>query len=215
MEDAKYQALVAEMQQMRNDFVSQMTELRAEVAQLKEQVTGKVADQGTQERNSHNGPDEPFVTHAASTRVVAASRIHEKKPFDWDLFIRAWLPRIFIFVLLLGVVFGFVAAVKAGYLTEPIRLRHRLCGGHRVHCPRRTANFVKARRTGTSADRRRHLHPYPLHLCRQSLIWFIAIHPRFPVGSPLHRRRRVLFLASQIASPGRRSRRDRSWFPFW
>ena len=121
MEDAKYQALVAEMQQMRNDFVSQMTELRAEVAQLKGQVAGKEADQGTHERNSHNGPDGPFVTHAASIRVVAASRIHEKKPFDWDLFIRAWLPRIFIFVLLLGVVFGFVAAVKAGYLTEPIR----------------------------------------------------------------------------------------------
>lgn len=45
-----------------------------------------------------------------------------KAPKDWEhLIARVWLPRIFIVVLLLGVLWGFTAAVSAGYLTEPVR----------------------------------------------------------------------------------------------
>ncbi|MDR0268221.1 DUF2339 domain-containing protein [Paenibacillus sp.] len=45
-----------------------------------------------------------------------------KPPKDWEhLIARVWLPRIFIVVLLLGVLWGFTAAVTAGYLTEPVR----------------------------------------------------------------------------------------------
>ncbi|GIO33901.1 MULTISPECIES: DUF2339 domain-containing protein [Paenibacillus] len=45
-----------------------------------------------------------------------------KPPKDWEhLIARVWLPRVFIVVLLLGVLWGFTAAVKAGYLTEPVR----------------------------------------------------------------------------------------------
>lgn len=45
-----------------------------------------------------------------------------KAPKDWEYLIaRVWLPRIFIVVLLLGVLWGFTAAVSAGYLTEPVR----------------------------------------------------------------------------------------------
>ncbi|GIO66322.1 DUF2339 domain-containing protein [Paenibacillus cookii] len=45
-----------------------------------------------------------------------------KPPKDWEhLIARVWLPRVFIVVLLLGVLWGFTAVVKAGYLTEPVR----------------------------------------------------------------------------------------------
>lgn len=41
---------------------------------------------------------------------------------DWEhLIARVWLPRIFIVVLLLGVLWGFTAAIDAGIITEPIR----------------------------------------------------------------------------------------------
>lgn len=43
-------------------------------------------------------------------------------PKDWEhLIARVWLPRIFIVVFLLGVLWGFTAAVNAGIITQPIR----------------------------------------------------------------------------------------------
>lgn len=43
-------------------------------------------------------------------------------PRDWEhLIARVWLPRIFIVVFLLGILWGFTAAVNAGIITEPIR----------------------------------------------------------------------------------------------
>lgn len=43
-----------------------------------------------------------------------------KKDWEHDL-ARVWLPRVFIVVLLLGVLWGFVAAVNANYITEEVR----------------------------------------------------------------------------------------------
>jgi uncharacterized membrane protein len=52
-------------------------------------------------------------------------RIPAKPPkpkTDWEhLIARVWLPRIFIAVLLIGVVWGFTAAASAGIITEPVR----------------------------------------------------------------------------------------------
>ncbi|WP_161409050.1 DUF2339 domain-containing protein [Paenibacillus silvestris] len=43
-------------------------------------------------------------------------------PRDWEhLIARVWLPRIFVIVFLLGVLWGFTAAVSAGFITEPVR----------------------------------------------------------------------------------------------
>lgn len=41
---------------------------------------------------------------------------------DWEhLIARVWLPRVFVLVLLLGILWGFKAAVSAGFVTEPAR----------------------------------------------------------------------------------------------
>src|SRR5699024_3515756 len=46
-----------------------------------------------------------------------------KEQTDWETLIgKIWLPRIFIFVLLLGVVWGFRIAVDAGWLNETARV---------------------------------------------------------------------------------------------
>jgi uncharacterized membrane protein len=41
---------------------------------------------------------------------------------DWDGFGKVWVPRIFIVVLLIGVVFGFMAAVNAGLINRQTRV---------------------------------------------------------------------------------------------
>ena len=47
----------------------------------------------------------------------------EKVPVDWEHLIgRVWLPRIFIFVLLIGILWGFKAAVDYGIITDPIKV---------------------------------------------------------------------------------------------
>lgn len=49
-------------------------------------------------------------------------KVPERKPFDWDNFGKVWVPRIFIIVLLVGVVFGFIAAVNAGLINRQTRV---------------------------------------------------------------------------------------------
>ncbi|GBF77853.1 hypothetical protein PA598K_06429 [Paenibacillus sp. 598K] len=44
-----------------------------------------------------------------------------RPPIDWEAVARVWLPRVFIVVLLLGVLWGFSAAIAAGYINEPVR----------------------------------------------------------------------------------------------
>ncbi|WP_221563566.1 DUF2339 domain-containing protein [Alkalihalobacillus sp. TS-13] len=47
---------------------------------------------------------------------------HPKDPMDWERVIgQIWLPRIFIFVLLLGVIWGFKAASEVGIINESVR----------------------------------------------------------------------------------------------
>jgi len=66
----------------------------------------------------------PEVTTQAGPQPEpsAAIELPPPEPVDWEhLLGRVWLPRVFIIVLLLGVLWGFKAAVSAGYLTEPVR----------------------------------------------------------------------------------------------
>lgn len=47
----------------------------------------------------------------------------EKRPLDWEKLIgQVWLPRIFIFVLLIGVIWAFKAASNYGFLNENVKI---------------------------------------------------------------------------------------------
>lgn len=67
-------------------------------------------------------PDEKSVPKS-SAQVKREEPKESKEPVDWEHLIgRVWLPRIFIFVLLLGLIWGFKVAVDYGVLTEPVRV---------------------------------------------------------------------------------------------
>lgn len=53
-----------------------------------------------------------------------SSKLHEKKEkVDYEKLIgQVWLPRIFIFVLILGVLWGFKAAGDSGFITAPVKV---------------------------------------------------------------------------------------------
>lgn len=58
-----------------------------------------------------------------SEHAPAISSKSKKTEVDWEKLLgQVWLPRIFIFVLILGILWGFKAAVDSGFITEPIRV---------------------------------------------------------------------------------------------
>jgi uncharacterized membrane protein len=66
----------------------------------------------------------PVITREGQKGAASPSvQRKESGPIDWeDVIGRVWLPRIFIFVLLLGLVWGFTIAAAMGILTEPVRI---------------------------------------------------------------------------------------------
>jgi uncharacterized membrane protein len=70
----------------------------------------------TPERLPNNRPvgSSPYLPPLNDT-----GRLSQREEKDWEhLIARVWLPRIFMFVLLIGLIWGFKAAADAGYLTE-------------------------------------------------------------------------------------------------
>lgn len=64
--------------------------------------------------------EKPSKKNEPKTELKSASKSEEL--IDWEYTLgRVWLPRIFIFVFLFGVIWGFKAAVDYGIITEPVR----------------------------------------------------------------------------------------------
>lgn len=68
----------------------------------------------------------PEIIHKPKEYVPSEQKhtppMEPKEPVDWERLIgQVWLPRIFIFVLLLGVIWGFKAASDYGILNEGLR----------------------------------------------------------------------------------------------
>lgn len=57
------------------------------------------------------------------TPIKPKVTIREREPVDWERQIgQIWLPRIFIFVLLLGIIWAFKAASDYGYLNDSVKI---------------------------------------------------------------------------------------------
>lgn len=94
-------------------------QLELEVESLKKQGVKSQFSIGTKSVSEAKRPIENKQIELKKKPVPAK----ESEPVDWEHLIgRVWLPRIFIFVLLLGLVWGFKVAVDYGILTEPIRV---------------------------------------------------------------------------------------------
>lgn len=81
----------------------------------------------------------PSVSKYNETKEQTQSVTIKKKETDWEhLIARVWLPRVFMFVLLIGLIWGFKAAVDGGYITEEMRcFIGLLAGGAFVYLGRR------------------------------------------------------------------------------
>ncbi|WP_240345768.1 DUF2339 domain-containing protein [Parageobacillus toebii] len=99
--------------------------LEKEMNVLKRQVESIL--QGGQEAQKAPQAQErkEIIDPVKKGKIVVSPPAQQKEsdPIDWEHVIgRVWLPRIFIFVLLLGLVWGFTIAAAMGILTEPVRI---------------------------------------------------------------------------------------------
>ena len=92
---------------------ARIVQLEKEVQLLKEE---RIKSQIPPARKVH----QPIETEKPNVQYPTKEK---KEQTDWETLIgKVWLPRIFIFVLLLGIVWGFRIAVDAGWLNETTRV---------------------------------------------------------------------------------------------
>ncbi|MED0676555.1 DUF2339 domain-containing protein [Aneurinibacillus thermoaerophilus] len=94
------------------DQEQRIAELEARVAQLERKIAALQ-------------PQKPTLTgiNNVSPAVKSHTVSEKKEPTDWETLIgRVWLPRIFVIVLLVGIVWAFKASIDRGYITEPVRI---------------------------------------------------------------------------------------------
>ncbi|WP_160031512.1 DUF2339 domain-containing protein [Paenibacillus sp. An7] len=106
-----------------NLLEQRIMELEKEVQELKQYKISKKVTTDTEPRSKTwiEGPV-PSGTTYDETREKTPQENIRKKDTDWEhLIARVWLPRIFLFVFLIGLIWGFKAAVDGGYITEEMR----------------------------------------------------------------------------------------------
>ncbi|MBD7969434.1 DUF2339 domain-containing protein [Paenibacillus gallinarum] len=114
-----------------NRLEQRIMELEIEVSELKQHRISKrvTTDTGLPSKTLIEGPV-PFGTSYGETREQTTQEKIRQKETDWEhLIARVWLPRVFMFVFLIGLIWGFKAAVDGGYITEEMRCIIGLLGG--------------------------------------------------------------------------------------
>ncbi|WP_176757408.1 DUF2339 domain-containing protein [Salimicrobium halophilum] len=110
-EEEYYQRLSERMDHLE----AEMKEIRSLLEE--KEVTSKESEE-TLESSETTGKTPP--REKAEVKKKHKSRVREK---DWESLIgQVWLPRVFIIVLLIGVVSAFQSAVENNWITEPIRI---------------------------------------------------------------------------------------------
>lgn len=92
-----------------------IAELEAQVAELTRRLEAVEAKERSMKHDfKYKKQQEESISIVPST---------EKEPVDWETLLgRVWLPRVFVMVLLIGIVWAFKASIDRGYLTEPVRV---------------------------------------------------------------------------------------------
>lgn len=101
----------------------ELGETRLELAQLKQLVQPQ-AKPKEEETPAVSLPSGTPVSKPADDKPSPAKQNKKQAPkIGWDEALqRIWLPRVFLFVLIIGFIWGFVAAVEEGWITEPVRI---------------------------------------------------------------------------------------------
>ncbi|KRF07112.1 hypothetical protein ASG89_17310 [Paenibacillus sp. Soil766] len=103
------------------DIHNRFENLEKRVVELEKELAHLKQSQPTENKVSHPIPNR--TPNPVQVPPIAPPKQEViKKETDWEhLIARVWLPRVFMFVLLIGIVWGFKAAVDNGLLTEWMR----------------------------------------------------------------------------------------------
>ncbi|MDQ1914237.1 DUF2339 domain-containing protein [Paenibacillus sp. GD4] len=117
-----------------NSLEKRIEELEKEVNELKYNKRPDRTDTKVLSRPVGEGVS-TSVSPYGETKKETQKETIKKKETDWEhLIARVWLPRVFMFVLLIGLIWGFKAAVDGGLITEEMRcLLGLLAGGAFVY----------------------------------------------------------------------------------
>ncbi|WP_413381758.1 DUF2339 domain-containing protein [Alkalihalobacillus sp. 1P02AB] len=115
------------MEQKRMEQLEQrVQQLEREIRLLKNehlnQEEGAIISQGVLKKKENKSQLlEDTQSPQRTIELNSATKPQESR--DWEYVIgRVWLPRIFIFVLFIGIIWGFKVVVDYGILTEPVRV---------------------------------------------------------------------------------------------
>lgn len=110
------------------NYDERMSSLEKRIAELEKEVN-ELKHNRQPDRVNTRAHSRPLVEHASpsvspygETKEQTQRATIKKKETDWEhLIARVWLPRVFMVVLLIGLIWGFKAAVEGGFITEEMR----------------------------------------------------------------------------------------------
>lgn len=101
-----------------------VADLEKEIFELKQRKVDNtyVPQNRSQLNQMPQVPNIPSIPPGQQPVFFQSTELSKAEEKDWEHIIaRVWLPRIFMFVLLIGLIWGFKAAVDGGYLTRGMR----------------------------------------------------------------------------------------------
>lgn len=99
---------------------SELSETRLELKWIKQSIQ-LPSKPKAEEKPAAASP--PALQPAGEKPAISKATGKKVPDIRWDEALqRIWLPRVFLFVLILGFIWGFVAAAEEGWITEPMRI---------------------------------------------------------------------------------------------
>jgi uncharacterized membrane protein len=108
------------MSENQQEILKRLEHLENEMKLLKEQqaqLLGKPIQVTEVER-----PHRPLSTFSEEEKAVVTKPVKKKPEFDFEKALSQWLPRVFMFILLLGVLWGLKVGMDNNFITNPVRI---------------------------------------------------------------------------------------------
>lgn len=109
---------------MDNNLLKRLELVEKEVIEIKELLSAQ-----TNEKVGTVKVEKPIVISSVEKQTkntpvdkVKTAPIKEKKEFDSEKFISTWLPRVFMFILALGILWGFKLGIDNNFINEYVRV---------------------------------------------------------------------------------------------
>ena len=98
-------------------------DLTKRIARLEREIDEVKRELRTYHSSSVQEEQEIQVTNEKNKQSkLKRIQVPDKEDFNFDVIVSTWLPRVFIFVLILGVIWGFIAAADRGWISPIVRV---------------------------------------------------------------------------------------------